>query len=347
MSTQLSQAQSAQQGNRTSDGKYTFGTHAEPDGLALSTPPAKSRAPLPNPAHMNQLRAQASLLSAAEAVQWANNSKHFFPNAVAFQRNPKSEDPTKPDIDYLDAQGKVIPVPKGFEDVKFYHDLDSPIGGAGGAWAADIENIDHPISFDHLQDRYEEALEKSAQGVRQGDAVLEPTEHTQVAAWTGEDGIQVVQIDHADGTPLRVNVNDGEVFEGDEENRDTRGYASLVSAASLRGSIERPPALPDGYDPDSVEVGFDQDGDARAVLPLHWHGGENATVWARDVAGELDVTSGGFDTEGLSDDEQEQINEHLKTVATNLYWAQQSVIGKLGKDEAFIQKAGDIARRGY
>lgn len=30
-----SQAQAAQQGNRTSDGKYTFGTHAEPAGLAL------------------------------------------------------------------------------------------------------------------------------------------------------------------------------------------------------------------------------------------------------------------------------------------------------------------------
>lgn len=36
MSTALSQAQSAQQGNRTIDGKYTFGTHAEPAGLALS-----------------------------------------------------------------------------------------------------------------------------------------------------------------------------------------------------------------------------------------------------------------------------------------------------------------------
>lgn len=35
--TNLSQAQTAHQGNRTQDGKYTFGTHAEPDGLALDT----------------------------------------------------------------------------------------------------------------------------------------------------------------------------------------------------------------------------------------------------------------------------------------------------------------------
>lgn len=32
----LTQAQAAQQGNRTSDGKYTFGTHAEPDQLELA-----------------------------------------------------------------------------------------------------------------------------------------------------------------------------------------------------------------------------------------------------------------------------------------------------------------------
>lgn len=35
MSTQLSQAQASQQGNRTSDGKYTFGTHSEPESLVL------------------------------------------------------------------------------------------------------------------------------------------------------------------------------------------------------------------------------------------------------------------------------------------------------------------------
>lgn len=34
----ISTAQATQQSNRTSDGKYTFGTHAEPRGLALATP---------------------------------------------------------------------------------------------------------------------------------------------------------------------------------------------------------------------------------------------------------------------------------------------------------------------
>lgn len=38
MSTALTTAQTAQQGNRTSDGKYTFGTHSEPEALSLSRP---------------------------------------------------------------------------------------------------------------------------------------------------------------------------------------------------------------------------------------------------------------------------------------------------------------------
>lgn len=41
MSSHNSPAQAAQQGNRTSDGKYTFGTHAEPAGVTLGGKPAR------------------------------------------------------------------------------------------------------------------------------------------------------------------------------------------------------------------------------------------------------------------------------------------------------------------
>lgn len=42
MSTQISAAQAAQQSNRTADGRFNFGTHAEANGLALSSRPQES-----------------------------------------------------------------------------------------------------------------------------------------------------------------------------------------------------------------------------------------------------------------------------------------------------------------
>lgn len=73
MNTNLSQAQAAQQGNRTSDGKYTFGTHAEPAGLSLTTLE-------PN------LDIQAHGALAGLAVRAAEHAKHFNKSAPPWSK---------------------------------------------------------------------------------------------------------------------------------------------------------------------------------------------------------------------------------------------------------------------